>query len=237
MKKRTYYIDFQCVIAKDGYEWKTVKGVLPPEPVEYIRAKTKKLTTKPLPNDAYTRFCELGWELKKEGADKKKLILDNVHEFGTLWGTELYFGKAERIPRLETFPQVKNYEKLSTWLYETRLDIANGFIDKTIDRISDSDIYENTFHFVGYNHNETIDHIKVKKVKVGRKLELVYCPTNLIGAIDLQFTLNLGFTNYNKVCEQCKKPFQSSRADARFCQGKSTCKVNFSRNKKKRRKK
>ena len=235
MKKHSKLIEFKCRIAKAGYEWKTVKNVFTGKQVELVDAKSRMITTKDLPDDAHTRFCELGWELKKKGADKKQLILDNVHEFGSLWDTELYSGEAGSSLAIDTFPQVQNYEKLSTWLYDTRLDLQNGYYKETMERIIDAP-YEKKFGFKGYkaNPNIALAGVFLKKVRVGRKIEIVYCPPNLISAIDLQFTLNLDFVNYNKICEVCKKPFQSSRSDARFCQDKSTCKVNNLRNKRRK---
>ena len=218
-------IEYECKIAEDGYEWRTVTHG--DQKLVFIKPKTKKIKTAPFPKDAYTDTCKLGWSLKQEGAEPEKLIMAHVEKYGSLEGVEgqsklFYETFLESSFNFKDFPNpyptVKSYSEFAISLYEQRLDMIEGLPRYAIERNIDA---------------EVTDQISVVKRVVGTKIELFAKPYLLITAIDLQFIMYQGMVGHYKVCEYCNAPFTASRSDARFCPENSTCKVNHFRSKQK----
>jgi len=226
-------IEYECKIAQDGYEWRTVTEG--DKKLVFIKAKTKKIKTAPLPDNAYTETCKLGWALQQKGAEPHELIMAHVEKYGSLRGIE---GHSKLVYRtfvasyLEypdgfsgpdgfsfPYPSVKSYSDFAISLYEQRKDMKMGLPDMAIEQNLDLDVS---------------DQMTIAKRRVGNKIELFVKPYLLSTAIDLQFVMYQGMVGHYKVCEICSKPFTSSRSDAKCCPDTSTCKVTKHRNKNKK---
>ena len=223
-------IEFDCKICPDGYEAITSTQPETGRSVSYLKPRTKKVILKALPHDAYTKACVMGYNLKN-GEEPFEEILEFVHEVGSLDGCEgmskistdaLLSVKLNHKKILKDFqfpfPTVSAYKKYSMSLYEQRLDMKMGLPNMAVEKNLEGEFPTD---------------VEVFKKVIGDKMEIVLKPSTLRSAIDLQFVMNQGMVGHYKVCQQCSKPFTAQRADARFCPGTSTCKVNYFRSKQK----
>jgi len=216
-------IEFDCKICPDGYEVITSKLKKTGRSVTYLKPRTRKVILKPLPDDAYTKACVMGYNLKN-GEEPYEEILEFVHEVGSLDGCEgmsktssdallsIKLKHKDIIKDFEfPFPTEEAYTKYSISLYEQRLDMKMGLPDMALEKNLEGEFPTN---------------VDVSKKVIDGKMEIVLKPSTLRSAIDLQFVMNQGMVKHYLICEWCKKPFTPKRrSDAKTCVDKTSCKT------------
>ena len=215
-------IDYECKICPDGYEVITSKLKATGRSVTYIKPRSQKVMLKPLPDDAYTKACVMGYNLKN-GEEPYEDLLEFVHEFGSLDPCEgmskttsdallsIKLKHKDIIKDFEfPFPTEDAYTKYSVSLYEQRLDMKMGLPDMAFEKNLEGEFPTNVEFF--------------KKVIDG-KMEIILKPETLRSAIDLQFVMNHGMVGHYICCETCQKPILGKRVSRRYCRETSTCRV------------